>query len=244
MAQTTPLFSALKQALKARGFTYREVGKAIDLSEASIKRMFAEQQLSVQRLDQICQLMNMEISDLVKLMEAQEQQITELTEAQEQELVADTKMLLVAFLVVNGWQFEEICTWYEIGETEAIRYLARLDRLDLIELLPNNRIRLRISPKFRWRQNGPIQKFFTTHLQDDFLNNQFDDQRELFQFPTGMLSRASSEQFKRRLQQLIQDFYALHEQDRNLPLEKRHGCSLFLAFRPWRPEAFEQFRRK
>ena len=148
MAQTTAIIQSLKMALKANGLTYRQVASQLALSEASVKRLFAEQSFSLQRLEQICQLVGMEISDLIKQMEAQQQQLSELTEEQEQQLVADIKLLLVAYVVINGLKFEDILEWYELSETETIQYLAKLDRIKLIDLLPNNRIRLRISPKF------------------------------------------------------------------------------------------------
>ena len=244
MAQTTAIIQSLKMALKANGLTYRQVASQLALSEASVKRLFAEQSFSLQRLEQICQLVGMEISDLIKQMEAQQQQLSELTEEQEQQLVADIKLLLVAYVVINGLKFEDILEWYELSETETIQYLAKLDRIKLIDLLPNNRIRLRISPKFAWRRNGPIQRFFTEHLQKEFLKSRFDNREETFQFPSGMLSHASCEQFNRRIKQLVQDFHSLNEQDRTLPVKERVGYSLFLAFRPWRPDVFEKLRRK
>ena len=244
MAQTTAIIQSLKMALKANGLTYRQVASRLELSEASVKRLFAEQNFSLQRLEQICQLVGMEISDLIKQMEAQQQQLSELTEEQEQELVLDIKLLLVAYVVINGLKFEDIVELYDLSETETIQYLAKLDRIKLIDLLPNNRIRLRISAKFAWRRNGPIQKFFTEHLQEDFLKSRFDNREETFQFPSGMLSRASCTQLNRRITQLIQDFHSLNEQDRSLPLKDRFGYSLFIAFRRWRPDVFDQLRRK
>ncbi len=243
MSQTTSLISTLKTMLKSHGLTYRDVGQKLGLSEASIKRLFAEQNFSLQRLDQICQLLEIEISDLVKQMELNYQQLNQLSVEQELELAADIKLLLVAFVVINGWKFEDIITWYDLSETEIIQYLARLDRIKMIDLLPNNRIRLRISPKFSWRPNGPIQSFFTEHLQEDFLQSRFDKVEETFQFLSGMLSKSSCDQFNRRIKQLVQDFHILNEQDRPLPLTERFGYSLFLAFRPWRPDVFEKMRK-
>ena len=66
MAQINPLLKTLKKALKAHGLTYLKIAEALELSEASVKRLFAEQTISLQRLEQICQLMEMEISDLVQ----------------------------------------------------------------------------------------------------------------------------------------------------------------------------------
>jgi len=244
MAQTNLLIVTLKSLLKRRGITYREVGQRLSLSEASIKRLFADHNFSLNRLDQICQLLDIEISDLVKQMELNQQQLIEFSEQQELELVADVKLLLVAFVILNGWKFEDIITLYDLSESTTIRYLARLDRLKMIELQPNNRIRLLISPKFAWRPNGPIQRFFTAHLQDDFLASRFDKTDETFQFPSGMLSKSSCEHFNQRIKKLVQDFHLLNEQDRGLPLTERFGYSLFLAFRPWRPDVFEKMRRK
>lgn len=244
MAQTTSLIVTLKSLLKRHGLTYRDVGQRLGLSEASIKRLFADQNFSLHRLDQICQLLEIEISDLVKQMEMNQQQLNEFSEEQEHELVADAKLLLVAFVVINGWKFEDIITLYDLSETETIRYLVRLDRLKMIELLPKNRIRLLISPKFSWRQNGPIQQFFTAHLQEDFLQCRFDKAEETFQFPSGMLSKSSCDHFNRRIKQLVQDFHLLNEQDRSLPLTERFNYSLLLAFRSWRPGVFEKMRRK
>jgi transcriptional regulator with XRE-family HTH domain len=243
MPQSQTLVQTLKQALKAQGLTYRDVARAVALSEASVKRLFAEQSFSLQRLEQVCQLAGMEISDLVRQMESRRQVLDELSEAQEQELVSDIRLLLVAFLVVNGWSFAEIVERYRISETEAIRYLARLDRIKLIDLLPNNRIRLRISSNFAWRRNGPIQRFFTAHLQDDFLRSRFDEQSERFQFLSGMFSSASADQVRQRLQQLAQEFNQYNLQDRDKPIDTRVGYSLFLAFRSWRPDVFDRLLR-
>lgn len=243
MAQTQALIDTLKKILKAEGFTYRDVASGLNLSEASVKRLFAEHNFSLARLDQICQLIGMEISDLVKHMENAQQQLDELSVEQERELISDIKLLLVAFLVINGWRFAEIVRFYRISETEAIRYLAKLDRIKLIDLLPNNRIRLRISANFSWCRNGPIQQFFMANLQEDFLQSRFDDQDEVFAFHSGMLTRQSVEQLQQRLKLLAAEFHNLNREHRNLPITERNGFSLLVAFRQWRPDVFEKLRR-
>jgi transcriptional regulator with XRE-family HTH domain len=244
MPQSQALSTTLKKSLKSQGLTYRDVAGALELSEASVKRLFAEQSFSLQRLEQVCQLAGLEISDLVKQMESGRQVLDELSESQEQELVSDIRLLLVAFLVINGWTFDEILRHYRISETEAIRYLARLDRIKLIDLLPNNRIKLRISANFAWRRNGPIQQFFTSNLQEDFLKSRFDEHNESFQFLSGMFTRISADQVRLRLQQLAMEFHQYNQQDRNKSIEERDGYSLLMAFRPWRPDVFVRLRRE
>ena len=220
------------------------MAKALGLSEASVKRLFAQPSFSLARLDKLCSLMGMEITDLVEMMEHERGRISELTERQEEELVSDIKLLLVAFLAVNGWTFREILDYYTLPEPELIRCLARLDRLKLIELLPKNRIKLRISPNFAWRKNGPIQEFFNAHIREDFVKNRFEDEGEAFLFFSGMLSRSSNTVLLKKFEQLETEFDELNRHDRRLPIAQRFGCSMVLALRPWHPAEFEPFLRK
>ena len=53
MAQTKQLIETLKSLLKKEGKTYSDVAQHLDLSQASVKRLFADNNLSVQRLDDI-----------------------------------------------------------------------------------------------------------------------------------------------------------------------------------------------
>jgi transcriptional regulator with XRE-family HTH domain len=160
MGQTRDLVATLKTELKAQGKTYADVAAALKLSEASVKRIFSQQNFSLKRLERICQLLGIEISDLVQQMNEQRQQLQQLDWDQEQDLTGDITLMLVAVCVLNRWTMEEILSYYRISEHECIRHLARLDRLKLIELLPGNRIRLRVAPNFSWIDNGPIQQFF------------------------------------------------------------------------------------
>ena len=52
MAQIGLLVTELKRYLKAHGITYAALAKQLDLSESSVKRQFARQSFSLQRLEQ------------------------------------------------------------------------------------------------------------------------------------------------------------------------------------------------
>ena len=87
MAQTSLIISTLKNTLKSHGKTYADVAKHLDLSEASVKRMFAQQTFSLNRLDNICHMMDMEITDLMQQVnDSTARQINELSHEQEKEL--------------------------------------------------------------------------------------------------------------------------------------------------------------
>lgn len=244
MPQTTALVKELKRCLKTLGKTYADVALALGLSEASVKRLFAERSFSLQRLDRICAFLDMEISDLVKSMEAQEEQITELSLEQELELAANIKLLLLANLLLNSWTFSDIVETFLIDELEGIQMLARLDRMKLIDLLPGNRVKLKISRNFSWRKNGPIQQFFEQQVQMQFFRSTFSHPGEIRVFINGMLSRRSNQEIQRRIRRLKNEFLTVLSEDEELPLHDRYGTALVIAMRPWEPEQFRSLRRE
>ncbi|MGQ7248861.1 helix-turn-helix domain-containing protein [Halomonas sp. V046] len=242
MAQTAAIVDALKAALKAHGLTYQQVARELELSEASVKRLFAERQFSLKRLDQVCALIGLEITDLVRQLEP-EIRIDQLKLTQEQELVSDMALLLVAFCALNRWRFHEMLDTYALSDHALISHLTRLDRMGLIELLPGNRIKPLVTYDFQWHKNGPIQRFFESQVQGDFLECRFDRPGELRLFVNGMLSPRSNEVMHQKLRRLALDFRHCHQEDLALPLEQRFGISMIVAVRPWEIAVFRRFRR-
>lgn len=244
MAKTHVLVQTLKRALKAKGYTYRQVAQALELSEASVKRLLSGGELSVSRLERICQMMALDVIDLVKMAEAESHRLTELSEAQEKELVADEKLLLVAYWAVHGWRLSDMLERFQITEPEAIHCLLRLEKLKFLQLLPGNRIRLTLSPQFTWRAGGPIQRFFTANLQRDFFASEFAPPDNKFLLLSGMLSPESSAHLLRKMEALATEFRDLNQQDMGLPVPQRSTITLVMAAREWRPRAFSRLLAK
>lgn len=243
MGQTRELVDTLKVALKGQGKSYADVALALELSEASVKRIFSQRNFSLQRLDRVCHMLGMEISDLVQQMNDRRQQLQQLNWEQEQQLTLDVTLMLVAVSVLNRWTMEEIVDYYRISEHECIRHLAQLDRLELIELLPKNRIRLRVAPNFSWLENGPIQQFFQKKIGQEFFHTRFNRDDECLVVLNGMLSQQSNAEMQRKLRRLAQEFDALIRDDAALPLEDRRGATLVLAMRDWRYGLFRPMVR-
>ncbi|TVO78330.1 helix-turn-helix domain-containing protein [Sedimenticola selenatireducens] len=245
MSQTIQLIDTLKKVLKAHGKTYADVSSHLGLSEASVKRLFSDKSFSLQRLDQICQLIDLEISDLVKQMEAEAKApITSLTIEQERELAADVELLLIAVCALNRWTYQQMVSYYQLSETRCIQHLARLDRLKLIELLPKNRIKLLVATNFKWREDGPIQRFYQEKLEADFFSSRFVKEHERLIVINGMLATSSNAVFQRKLEQLVREFDELNQDDAQLPFDQRYGTTVVLALRRWQYGLFESFRKK
>jgi len=233
MAKSGALVDILKKELKTQKKTYRDVAEVLGLSEASVKRLFAERTFILERLDQICEFLGLEITDLARKAEEATQLTANLSFKQEQELVSDTKLLLVAFFLINRWTYQEIIETYDISELEGIQLLAKLDRMKIIHLLPGNQVKLMISSSFRWIVNGPIQQFYIEKIQSDFINSQFDGAGEYHIFLSAMLTRTTNAELIRKLKRLANEFNDLSTDDQEFALNERIGTCLLIAMRPF-----------
>lgn len=212
------------------------------MSEANVKRMFAKQAISLQRLEQICAVLNISMSELFLQLEREKVLVTTLSKEQELELVNDTKLLLVAVCVRDAWTVEEITEHYQVTEHECIQLLARLDKLKMIELLPGNRYRLLIAQDFKWIANGPLERYITHYVIKDFMAASFKEAESFRFYMPGTYSIASIELLRDRLEAITREAAGLNQEDAKLPVKQRKRMGLMLAMRPWELEQFKALR--
>jgi DNA-binding Xre family transcriptional regulator len=243
MAQVKLIVETLKKELRKQGVNYRQVAQKLELSEASVKRLFADCSFTLERISQVCELLNFEIADLIHEMEKKVELTQQLTLEQETELTSDIKLLLMAHFLMNKLSFEQIISIYDISETEGIRMLAKLDRMKLIELRPGNRVKLIIAKDFSLIPGGPIQRFYEKIVQQEFFDASFDGSGEFRIFVSGFFSKPANAEIIRKIKQLARDAHQLREDSNELPLEERFGCSLIMAIRPWEVRVFDELRR-
>ena len=243
MRQTNLIIETLKRELRRQGIKYRQVAQTLGLSEASVKRLFAERSFTLKRLAQVCELLNLEFSDLVHQMEKDIELTEQLTLEQETELVSDIKLLLMAYFLMSKLEFEDIIRIYDISETEGIRLLAKLDRMKLIELQPGNRVKLMIANNFSFITRGPIERFYEREVQSEFFDSSFDGNGEFRIYISGVFSRAANAEIIKKIKQLAIDAHELRLDSESVPLDDRFGCSLIMAIRPWEVKVFDELRR-
>jgi len=119
-----------------------------------------------------------------------------------------------------------------------VQMLARLDKLKIIELQPNNRIKLLVAPNFGWLPGGPIEQVFLKAIQQDFFAARFDqDDHELIVL-NGMLVDASNAEFRKKMERLAREFELLNREDAGKSFAARHGYTVVLALRDWRYKSF------
>jgi transcriptional regulator with XRE-family HTH domain len=243
MADVSALIEEIKRALREAELTYRDVAAHLGLSEASVKRMFAREQFTLQRLERVLGLLRMDFAELVERVHDRRQYVSELTPEQEQALINDEDLLVIAFLALNRWAVDDIQAVYDFPERDVQRMLIKLDRLKIIELLPFNRYRLLTARNFTWRKNGPVQQYFATRIQSEFFASAFAGGGEELRFVAGTLSPDGIRQMHRSIAKIAAEFDELAERGSRLPTDERYGCSAVFALRPMEFSMFARHRK-
>lgn len=243
MDNSKAAIDTLKKTLREHGYTYADIAAHLQLSEASIKKMFATHHFTLHRIDRICAMMGMDFIDLVRLFDENRQHITSFTLEQEKELVHDSKLLLVALLARNRWSFDDMHNHFKLSKAELYNLISRLERLHMLELHPGNRIRMLIDENFRWLPHGPIERLFRKQLMGQFLDSGFDKSNEMHLYLHGALTPGAVEQLNRRLEALAYEFSELLKESNVRPVVERQSVGLLVAMRGWEPTFMQRYRR-
>lgn len=243
MSLSVELIDSLKRCLRAQGVTYRELASRLKLSEAAVKRMFSRRAMSLLRLEQICAVLNIGLGELGAEASRGRAPLEQLDAAQEQALVDDPALMLAMFLTINRWTQADVMAHFDFTLPQWTGLLVRLDRLGIIELLPGNRGRALTTRNFRWRTDGPMERYFRHTLLGDFFADAFDGEHDALLLLSGSLSPDGVRQIRQRLQELAREFDGLLARDAGLSADERIGVSLVLAQKPWMLQVFAPYRR-
>ena len=236
------VFDGLRMHLRAKGLTYAHVAKALDISEATVKRIFATRNCTLERLDAICALAEVDMAELARSMPRENRLIAQMTREQEEELVTDPELLCVAMCAMHQMRVDEMVALYTLDEARCISLLLRLERVGILEVHENNRIRLRLSRSFAFLPDGPIMRYVKSQAPDYF-DHGFTAPGEVMRMINVRVSAEARVALVRRLEQIARDYAEQHNADARLPLAERHATSVLLAVRAWEPALFKTLRR-
>jgi DNA-binding Xre family transcriptional regulator len=236
------VFEGLKMHFKARGMTYADVARALEISEATVKRIFAVKNCSLERLDSLCELVQVDLAELARGTPKESRLVNRLTQAQEEELMSDPALLLVAVCALHQMRAEEIVETYKLTDAQCLELLLRLERIGILELHERNRIRLRISRTFSWIPDGPIMRYVRSQMAD-FFDHGFGAAGELMRMISVRVAAEAQVALLRQIEQIAREYSEQHNSDARLPLEQRQPVSVLLAVRSWEPALFKALRR-
>lgn len=245
MNETKNLLETLKRCLRARGVTYHKLGRALGLSESSVKRLFADESFTLARLEKVCGALDMSVADLVRMAAGtREAQTFSLSLEQERTLASDASLLALFYLLLNGRSAEAAERRLGLNARSMRALLGRLVEAQLIEVDAKGKVRLHARLPIAWRPDGPVRKLYERQVRAEFLQGSFGAHNEALTFHSAELSPASVRILLRKIDKLAADFADLAALDVHLPARDKTSIALLLACRPWVFSMFSAYRAK
>ncbi len=242
--QVERILSILKKIIKSRGLTYRDIGKSLEISESSVKRIFSHQSFTLQRLEEICEVIGVSIYEVCRIAEnIPEQPGNHLPHELEEILTSDPKLATFTYLLINDWTVTEILADYNFAKTDIQSYLKLLETYQILERHPHGRIRMLVPRNVSWIPNGPLERQYRDLVKNEFLDSEFTGELSFFRFSSGELSERSQKILLRKSRELIDLFDELASYDGSLDRHETSSVGMITAIRPWSLSSFDVLKK-
>ena len=249
MNETQRMLDTLKRCLRARGMTYGRLGRALGLSESSVKRLFSDESFTVARLERVCKALDMSIAELSRMTAGASAsqsptQTFSLTLEQERMLASNSLLLACFYLLLNGRTVNEVADRLSLSARAMRTFLGKLSAARLVDVDSGNTVRLHARLPIAWRPEGPVRKLYERQVRAEFLHGEFSDRNETMSFHSAELSPASVRILLRKIEKLAVDFADLAALDMHLPTRDKTSIAMLLASRPWVFSMFSAYRTR
>jgi len=227
------VIDTLKELLKAKGMTYHQLSKAINISEASVKRIFSNYTFTIDRIEQICEHLEVTLFDLFEIAsQKNNEDVYEYSLEQEIFFVKNPHYLAFFDFLLKGRTVNSILNRFNLSARQAEVYLAKLDSLALIECLGQNKYKLLCGKNVKWRNDGPLKRAYFDKAKYEFLNSRFQSPQSFINFSILSLSKESRKKLETELKEIYRKY------DRASKLESRldvptQSIGILFASREW-----------
>lgn len=151
-------FDVLKGVLKARGMTYAELARQMEVSEPTVKRLFVERDCKFSRLESICQLLDLSISEVLDIADRADEPVLTLSHEVEQALAESPALFHFYLLLRDEMSATEIASVHGLDDADLHLYARDLERLGLVKTGAMGRVTPCSSAPLQLASNGPLQR--------------------------------------------------------------------------------------
>jgi transcriptional regulator with XRE-family HTH domain len=233
VSQIDQFLKALKRALKNKEWNYKKVAAALGMSESSVKRLLSNKRISLDRVEKICDATGISFADVCKLAEWENEDPYLVLSFEQEKILSDNPRLLHYFaLLTEGYKPAKIEKDFQIPAAESKKFLFTLDKCNLIELHPKDKVKLYKNGLFRFRREGPVGQVIFDQIKQSYLYSDFKEGDGFFRFGMRRMNAASLAKLKAKLDKI----YLEMEEDSKYSAASENTDKEFgilFAYRPW-----------
>lgn len=241
MQESLTLVQTLKKILRSKGITYLEIANSLEISEASVKRIFSEGSFTLERFERICLFADVSITEVAELSRADKTVFSHTYTTEQEKYFADNPKCLAFFdLLIRLGSIEKVRNYKpDLTDTRINKYLRQLDKMGLIERHPGDRISFPVSRSVNWQKNGPLGRKFRAMAKTDFImSNEFVGDGCFYELLGLELTQKSANLMAEKLLELATEIKHTATLEQKVKAKTRH-YGFLVAQRPWKLEMLE-----
>ena len=224
------ILAELRRELKRQDIPITTLARRLEVAEPTVWRWLRGEGLSLTRLDQICAVVGLELRDLVGRSHGPQQEA--FTLAQERILAADRGLALAFFAILHGAQRHDLEQQFGMTGERLDQHLARLHRMDLVDMSASGRLRARTRKAVRWRRGGPMSVAFEKTVKRFFIAMDFGTEESRYVSDMVRLSAAGRARVQALFEALREDIQLVCEQDQAARMESYDWSAILMLIRP------------
>lgn len=226
--------NALKKALKAKGITYKMLAEQLKISEASVKRVFSQGSLTLERVATILEWAELSFLDVSQMMDTNPQEKPQdLTLEQEEIFAKDHGLCAFFYHILYGWTAKELKRSGLFDDSSMNRFKSRLCELGLAAPAAKGDIKLLVGRGVKWHPQGPMIKVYGPALRAEFFDGDFEGSGSFRDFSTRSLTVSSQITIRKKLKVLLDEIDSMAASDNIFAAAETEPTAFFLAMRPF-----------
>lgn len=213
--------ATLKSLLRSRRVKYRDLARALGMSESGVKKLLTAKDLSTRRLMAILEVLEISFGDFCDLISEEPIREVSLTPKQEAALFKNFTCFQIYWLmVIEQLSLSEIKERFHLTQKVISRCLRLLDSIGMIRWVEGEKFQAPKTRLFRWVSKGPLLQHINRNWSQYVLretlsltesgqkpNEAFHSLNALF------LSERTYREFRASLERLINEFSRRSERE-------------------------------
>jgi transcriptional regulator with XRE-family HTH domain len=163
------IMSTIKKAASAKGYTQQSLALALNVSLPTLKRWLGGRGVSLEVLKRLADHVGLSISEIASMVENVSPTKFQYSDEQEEYFSHYPDCLAFFDYLLRGFVVSQIKRKFGLSLAQCERYLSKLEKLDLIDWLPRNRIVLRCDGEPEWKPHGPLAQRLRGVIFEDFM---------------------------------------------------------------------------
>jgi transcriptional regulator with XRE-family HTH domain len=230
------ILQALKKTIRARGYTYADLAQKMSVSEVTIKRLFSSDHVSMKHLLSACDVLNVSLLDIATIARDVSQSEYVLNADQDRFFAASPRHYAIFIDLYRRKPASEVRKYWNLSEREFFKALRDFETLGLLDVLPKNDYRFKMSGPVRVPKQGKLIKLFHAHNVEflEHVQDHADRSEHFMQTSEVLLSKEHAASLLDELQEIAKKIRAQSFIDETtLPERQKESVRWLFAFAPY-----------